>query len=33
MALGYKQIKNQIVAVLQTVTELEAVYGKEKGTY
>src|SRR4051812_3723736 len=30
MALGYKQIKDQIVAILQTVSELEVVYGKEE---
>lgn len=28
--MGYKTIKDQIVAVLQTVSELEAVYGKEE---
>ena len=27
---GYKTIKDQIVAVLQTITELEAVYGKDE---
>ncbi len=28
--MGYKTIKDQIVAILQTVTELEVVYGKDE---
>ena len=30
MAFGYKTIKDQLVAILQTVSQLQVVYGKEE---